>query len=236
MVWVYYDESGEYEPGPGGKLLNMSIGGCVASLTKWEAFAPAWDAALKAEGLSYFHMTEFEAWRPPYDFKLPNGERDNEKHKRLLNSLIGLMLGHVECFAAFAAGNLISPDATRAHELAMEDCVLGAVTHAVHDLWDRYQEPINLVFGRQRHFSYAKILKYVDLYDWGEGRGRIKSMSVDDPVNIPQLQAADILAYEMGKEQRAGRARRYPFDTLIRGCIERDLPLTLNCGCIVGTI
>lgn len=30
MVWVYYDESGEYDSG--GTLLNMSVAGCVAPL------------------------------------------------------------------------------------------------------------------------------------------------------------------------------------------------------------
>jgi hypothetical protein len=36
MVWVYYDESGEYDGG--GNLLNMSVAGCLASLDRWEAF------------------------------------------------------------------------------------------------------------------------------------------------------------------------------------------------------
>ena len=45
--------------------------------------------------------------------------------------------------------------------------MLAAVTHAIHDLWDHYKRPINLVFGKQKHFGYAKIMKYVELYDWG---------------------------------------------------------------------
>jgi hypothetical protein len=111
MVCVYYDESGEY--GATGELLNMSMGGCVAPLEKWESFGESWRAALSAEGLDYFHMTEFEAWRPPFDFKLPDGNRDKEKHNRLLNSLLDLMVDHVEHFAGFANGNLISPDMHR---------------------------------------------------------------------------------------------------------------------------
>ena len=171
MIWAYYDESGEYAD---GKLLNMSIGGCVSSLAKWELFKVDWCATLQAEGLSYFHMTDFEAWKSPYDFKLPDGSRDNEKHRRLIAGLLSVMLDYVECFAAFSAGNLVSPDGSLAHGLAMEDCVLGAVTHAIHDLWDRYQEPINLVFGKQRHFSYAKIMRYVEFNDWGKVVGALK--------------------------------------------------------------
>ena len=227
MVWVYYDESGEY--GPTGNLLNMSIGACVSPLDHWKPFGAAWKAALAAEGVAYFHMTDFEAWRPPFDFKLPDGSRDKGKHNRLLNSLLDLMVGHAEHLAGFAEGNLISQDASRAHKLALEGCVLAAVTHVVHDLWNYYQRPINLVFGKQNHFSYADVMKYIELYDWGEGRGRIGTVSVAEPQDVPELQAADILAYEMAKIQR-DRPTRYPFNRLLAGAKARNIPLTLKWG------
>jgi hypothetical protein len=230
MVWAYYDESGEYDAA--GKLLNMSMGGVVAPVAKWNGFCDRWNAALAGEGLAgkAFHMTDFEAWLTPFDFKLPNGDRDKEKHNRLLNTLLDIALDHVECFAGFAEGNKISEDAGRAHFLAIEGCTLAAVTHAVHDLWERYGEPINLVFGKNPHFSATKMMEYVDLYDWGEGRGRIKTAAVGNPEDFPPMQVADILAFEMGKEQRAGRARRYPFAHILEGCIKRDIPMTLKWG------
>jgi hypothetical protein len=113
--------------------------------------------------------------------------------------------------------------------LALEDCVLAAVTHAVHDLWDHYQRPVNLVFSKQRHFSYAKIMKYVELYDWGEDRGRIKTATVAEPIDVPQLQAADILAYEIAKVQR-DRPARYPLTRLLEACKAREIPMTLKWG------
>ena len=228
VVWVYYDESGEYDSA--GNLLNMSMGGVVAPLAKWEAFTADWCAALAAEGLEAFHMTDFEAWQPPFDFKLANGERDKTRHNRLLNSLISVALDHIEHFAGFAEGNQISQDKSRAHNLALEGCVLAAVTHAVHDLWQSYQEPINLVFGHQTHFSRTQMLRYVDLYDWGDGRGRIKSATVASPDDVIPLQAADILAYEMSKIQRDDRPMRYPFKALLAGCKQRNIPLTLKWG------
>jgi hypothetical protein len=120
MVSVYYDESGEY--GPRGKLLNMSIGGCVASDEEWQAFNKAWQSTLEAEGLTQFHMTDFERWTHPFDFKLPDGSRDIERHNRLLNDLLDLMLKHVGYFAGFAAGSPISQERDRAHYLAIESC------------------------------------------------------------------------------------------------------------------
>lgn len=225
MIWAYYDESGEYDQS--GNLLNMSIGGCVASLENWRGFGAEWQAILEREGLSHFHMTDFEKWSPPFDFKLPDGSRDKERHNRLLNDLLKVMLDRVDYFAGFAESKPIPADAKRAHGSSMEGCVVAAISHAVHDLWDRYQQPINLVFGKQKHFGYGKILKYQEMYDWGEGAGRIKHLSMASPLDLPQLQAADILAYEMSKEQR-DRPRRYPFKTLVEGAKERGTPITIN--------
>jgi hypothetical protein len=228
MVWAYYDESGQYDDR--GRLLNMSMGGIVAPLDRWRGFEEKWKLSLAVEGLTAFHMTDFEAWRAPFDFKLPDGARDNERHNRLLKSLLDIMLDHAEAFACFAAGNLISPDTRRAHHLALEDCVVAAVTHVVHDLWDRYGRPCNLVFGKQSHFGYGDVMKYVELYDWGEGRGRIGAVTADEPHRVLQLQAADILAFEVSKAQRDGRPERFPFRYLRDNAKTRGIPFTLKWG------
>jgi hypothetical protein len=163
MVWVYYDESGEYDQR--GVLLNMSMGGCVSRIERWEAFRDAWMEVLNKYGLTQFHMTDFEAWVPPFDFKLPNGTRDKEGHNALLNKLLSIMLNHIEGFCAFTAGNQISMEPQRAHQLALEDCTASAVGHAVNDLWHQYREPINLVFGKQKHFGRKGMIEYVELYN-----------------------------------------------------------------------
>ena len=230
MVTAYYDESGEYTD---GKLTNMSIGACVARSDRWIGFDTAWNAALAAEGLTCFHMTDFEAWKPPFDFVLPSGERDKEKHNRLLNALLDLMVDHVEWFMGFSAGSRIQ-DQKRAHFLTMESCVIAAVTHAVHDLWDHYQEPINLVFAKQRHFSMTKVAEVVELYNWGEGIGRIGDLIFSEPQELPQLQAADVLAFEMSKVQRPNRPSRHPFRYLLAAAKERDLPMRLKWAPTLG--
>ena len=79
MIWGYYDESGEYAD---GKLVNMTIGSCMAPFENWIAFEREWREALAKEGISAFHMTDFEAWVPPFDFKFTDGGRDKEKHNR----------------------------------------------------------------------------------------------------------------------------------------------------------
>jgi hypothetical protein len=51
MVWIYYDESGEY--GQDGALLNMSMGGCIAREERWASFSPnsPLTKSLRAESL-----------------------------------------------------------------------------------------------------------------------------------------------------------------------------------------
>jgi hypothetical protein len=107
-VWVQYDESGEYDAN--GNLLNMTVGGCVTRLDRWRQFDGEWTQALLDEGMPpsasgkpCFHMTDFEAWQPPFDFKLPDGSRDKAKHNRLLNALLDIMLKHIEGFHGYGA-------------------------------------------------------------------------------------------------------------------------------------
>jgi hypothetical protein len=228
-MWGYYDESGEYDAK--GNLLNMTIGGCFSALERWQALDSEWQKALAKEGLTYFHMSYFEAWSPPFDFKLPDGSRDKQKHNRILNALLGIMLSHVDGFYGFGAVSMFDPTKPpQTHERLMEDCVGGAIKNAVLDVADFYRQPLNLVFGKQGHFSEDKIRRYVDLYDYGAAAGRIKTFATANPIDSPPLQCADIFAYEMARAQRAGRPERYPFQRIVDGAKARNLRLLMYWG------
>jgi hypothetical protein len=226
MVWAYYDESGEYES---GKLINMSIGGCVSRLEKWQEFGLRWHATLDAEGLTAFHMTDFEAWAPPFNFKRGNGDRNKERHNRLLNQLLGLMLDHVEGFYGYGAVSKYQGHKVT-HRNGMEDCIGGAVKDVVLRVWETYEEPINLVFGKQNHFPPEWVNKYVAFYDYGGAKGRVGSVSHAETLRVPQLQAADVLAYEIARWQRPDREERYPFKILATGAKERGIPFSVTWG------
>jgi hypothetical protein len=233
VIWGYYDESGEYD---GGNLLNMTIGGCFSSLGRWQVFDTEWKKVLDDEGLSFFHMTEFEAYRPPFDFVLPDGNRDKERHNRLLNSLLDIMLRHVEGFYGFGAVSMFDPASPKqTHKNLMDDCVLGAVKHAVLHITDFYKQPINLVFGKQRHFPEDGIKKYLREYEHRDPKGGIKSFTTADPKDVRPLQGADIFAYEMARAQRSGRQERYPFQRLIDGAKANGLNMSMNWGPIRGS-
>lgn len=226
MVWGYYDESGQYE---GGRLVNMVTGGCMAPLENWLGFSGQWECALKREGLISFHMKEFERWNSPFDFKLRNGERDNEKHRRLLDALLDAIIDNVGGIYGFAAQSAYD-DPKRAHFLSIEDGTIGAIAHAVNEAWEDYGEPVSLVFARQNHMKESHLREIAEIYDWGEGRGRLKSVSVANVEDICALQAADLIAYEMRCALRPRMHRRYPMNKLIVGSVARGIRMTTSWG------
>jgi hypothetical protein len=209
----------------------MTIGGCFAPLDRWQAFDGEWKEALADEGLPYFHITDFERWVPPFDFKLADGSRDKDKHNRILSTLLDIMLSHIDGLYGFGDVSMFDPDMPPlTHKNLMEDCIGGAIKNAVLDVADFYQEPLCLVFGKQRHFPEVQIRKYVDLYDYGAASDRIKCLSMADPKAVRPLQAAHIFAYEMARAQRSGRPERYPFQRLIDGAKARDLKMAMSWG------
>jgi hypothetical protein len=229
VVWGYYDESGEYDGR--GNLLNMTIGGCFASLDRWLKFDSEWQRALADHGLTYFHMNDFEAWKLPFDFMLDGGGRDQAKHHRLLNALLDIMLAHVDGFYGFGAVSMFDPEKPElSHQILMEDCVGGAIKNAVLEVADFYGEPLNLVFGKQKHFGQGEIRRYIEFYDYGAAEGRIESLTTADPKTTRPLQAADLFAYEMARAQRAGRPERYPFQRIIDGCKSNNRKLIMGWG------
>ena len=202
MVWAYYDESGEYDHA--GRLVRMTVGGCIAPLERWKAFEAQWKEALAREGLegAPFRMSDFEAWRPPFDFKTEDGSRDKTKHNRLLNSLLECMIEHIEGIYGFSGNSLMRAD-DNAHKTLLGDSIAGAVKNAVVETWTFYEKPITLVFDQQTHLSLDGIKEWVAYYNLGVKNGRIKNIIFGRAAECAAIQAADIIAYEMSKIQPA---------------------------------
>ena len=54
---AYFDESGD----PGDpRVKAFAIGGCIARQEQWPHFDRKWNRALADEGISWFHMVDFE--------------------------------------------------------------------------------------------------------------------------------------------------------------------------------
>jgi hypothetical protein len=85
MYAAYFDASGKPDRHP-----VLSVAGAVASIKKWGRFEPEWQQALKDEGVSEFHATDFAASRK--EFRGWKG--DKPRRKRFLDRLGKIIKEH----------------------------------------------------------------------------------------------------------------------------------------------
>jgi Protein of unknown function (DUF3800) len=198
MLWTaYFDESGVHASD--GSLIKFTIGGCLASSESWDRLTPRWTSALAAMGLSCFHMAHFEARRPPY-----SSWTENERRNRLntLLEIIGEPGRHCYGFT----NNARPGDTTQslyqrcAHDLLLE---LGTM----------YEDQFAVVFAHHPEFArYEHLLDQMLRHDMGK---KIRSCTVARPINNCPLQVADIIAYEIAREERGTpKPQRYPLSRI----------------------
>ena len=217
MLWGYFDESGYHDPKT-NHLKRLSFGGCLASVEEWEGFEAEWRDVLNQEGVNgSFHMADFERWVKPFDFTLADGSRDYERHKRLLNGLlevIGRRSPHTFGFTRDVPTQRMS----KAFKDTYENCIVDTIMHLANESAYRLNDRISIIFARHRDFSLNRIEKYFGFMNYGDAR--LGTVGTDTPENLCQLQAADIIGYEVSRMERDdGTAERYPLRRLKQlGC------------------
>ncbi len=210
MLWGYFDESGEYE---NGHLRRLTLGGVLAPFETWERFVMDWGQILKDFGIQMFHMTDFEVWQPPFDFICQNGQRDYERHNRLLNRVIGSIIEYATEIAGFVA----------VPEQPILDFKEGYSANAAKAFREfginiyHGSEPVTLVFAKHPEFSLSRIGRYFD--EWARDNKGMEFGGIGNPKNICPLQAADVIAYEISRWNRAvgPDQERYPLRQLRDG-------------------
>ena len=184
MLWAYFDESGIHAPD--GSLTKLTVGGMIASFESWERLSSRWSRALAAMDLPYFHMAHFQARKPPY-----SNWTEEERRDRLntLLEIIGEPDRHGYGFTNIARGG----DTTRSlYERCAHDLLLKFGT--------MYDDEFAVVFAHHPEFGrHIELLNR--MVEHGMGK-QIRSCSIAKPKDIPPLQAADIIAYEMAREER----------------------------------
>jgi hypothetical protein len=205
MLWGYFDESGFHDHKT-GKLRRLSFGGCLASCDTWNGFKSEWKAVLAPEGIECFHMTDFEKWKEPFDFKLPDGSRDYERHNRILNGLLEVIARHVPHTYGFTR-NVSKP--SKALKDTYEGCVIDTIMHLASASAYQFNDKISIIFARHKDFALARIEQYFGFMNYGDAR--LGTVGIDSPANLCHLQAADIIAYEVRCMERDDEVpRRYP--------------------------
>lgn len=207
MLWHYLDESGEHAKD--GKLTRLTLGGCVATVDAWKDFCLPWQDMLDEYGIPMFHMSDFQAWKPPFDFLALDGKRDWDKHRALMNRALDLIIEHASQILGFVS----DPEAGKpAFDNAYESNLAKAVLEASKGRWHG-EDPLTMVFAKHRDFKASRIAEYFELWDDVPG---LAFGGVADPSAVLPLQAADLVAYEMGCYSRTNQPEevRYPMKRL----------------------
>jgi hypothetical protein len=206
MFWAYFDESGWHSKRSGGGLRKLTIGGCLAEEASWRRLSIDWAAALERRNIELFHMVDFEARRPPFDTWTEPERRDR------LNTLLD-MIGETKAHC-YGFTNIIreSDNTAKIYERCVYDTFLELNMNV---------EEFHVFFAH--HPEYGRQVELLNKMVSDGMRQQIKSCSIAKPIDIQPLQAADIVAYEICREERDEfRRRRYPLNRLSElGCTFR---------------
>lgn len=207
----------------------LVVAGFIASHDDWASFNKEWLGRLKQDGLAYFHMVDFANFRKQF---ATGWEGDEDRRRRLLGDLVGLIKSHV--YRLFASAIEMKTFDTLSEENKKEYSLNAYVLAARSCAADvrRWQEREK--FKPPTAYAFE---------EGDKGKGMLTKRFLDDNLSKPvfkpkkdtiqpdgslirgytPLQAADILAYELHKPHRdllAGKPRiprfRWALEELLR--------------------
>jgi hypothetical protein len=193
--WAYVDESITRR---GSTRTRMGMGGAIATFEKWQALSAEWEAILRSYGLKQFHMVDFE--NNAGEFKPGRGWCE-ERKKQLFNTILDVIDRHVRSF--FGAGSYMKNPRkippSYGHNVTQ---TIGKATLQVQS----WGGAVRLVFAKQPEFSFKRIVRWCELLT--RAVPNLVGCSGDEPLGVPPLQVADIVAYEYTRTE-GNPASRY---------------------------
>lgn len=217
VLETYLDDSGTHVQSP-----IIVVGGIAATRHNWETFDVHWKALLDCWNIEFFHMADFKSRQGPY-----SDWSDSERYERL-NALLSLISKHtiVAVWAAVPREvyEKVIPDKLKArinpYHIAAIACFTRLNGILRNEMGDR---------NVQAAYVYEELGKgsgpILEAYLGIKAVPRLLeemhmlSLAYQPKKRFRPLQAADILAYEVWKDETnklAGdpRGRRYPFTQL----------------------
>jgi hypothetical protein len=205
LLSAYFDDSQDEK---GAEL--WVVAGYVGYGHQWDHFERLWKSALDRHGVPYFHMTEmndpkgpFAKWLPPQDHK--------DDVVAFFKDLVAVIQ---KCMLFMVSSAVWIKDLERFNHdtgLAIEAYPLAAYTCMMNMAIEYTQLPITAVFDRanqiQSKLDKARVYARSDerVASFFESIATIplqKSLTVRD---VPALQAADFIAWELRKEHHKMR-------------------------------
>jgi hypothetical protein len=209
MLWAYFDESGDHDRSS-GHLINLTLAGGIATCESWVKFSQDWGNALADEDVGCFHMTDFENYKPPFDWYLDEERttQDTARHQRFLNKLLNITTTNIHGAVGFNRHALDTLRATYA------ECFRDGLGHIVKYLSHELGDQFHLVFAHHDEHKEIRRETSVQAVNFSN---RVLSCSIAYPKHSMPLQVADLIAYEFNRAQRTDRKERYPFEKLRSG-------------------
>lgn len=213
LYTAYFDESGTH---PDSEY--VVVAGFISNATEWEAFSQRWHQVLADSQIDYFHMTDFESRKGPFDGWTEEERRD------LLNRLLPIIHDHtfwsIGCVVLRKWFDSHLSDAAKqicgnAYGTAALACFRnnGLVLQKA-DAW----MDCSMESGAQGRGALQLLVEEDSKFPKWLQEHRILSLSFLDK-SAPPLQSADILAYELYKQSQRqfgqdDRPPRYPLKQL----------------------
>lgn len=205
VLQAYFDESYNHRTVQAqDDPLVYTVACWLAPVRAWQRFGQQWDKILKDVGIEHFHMKDYESRKGEY------ASWSNDKRIKTLNRLHQTIRRNIIYGCSFSADKeaydeVMTPEIARAFATKT---VYGNAVFSCMDqvsLWchqNNIQGSIHYIFaqltkqGGDLDRIFGRALKNPEV----KGKLRLESTwSKGFAKDVPQLQAADILAYEINK-------------------------------------
>jgi hypothetical protein len=191
VVVGYFDESGH-----SSGTEYFSLAAFVSNKLEWEKFDKQWRRALEQNGAPYLHMREFAHFRGPFTGW-------SEERRRSLLSECVTAINSINSIAVGAAMSVedfktLGPEGQSKLQdpffCCFQEVVRGVALNAV---FEQKNLKAHMVFSQQDEFR-SKAMKLYDAMAYNSDvRTRMGSLKFRNMHDVPALQAADLLAYEL---------------------------------------
>ncbi len=213
----YFDDSG-HESDP--NIITSALGGYVATEDDWVCFEREWKKVLLDHDVPFLHMREYSHHLGPFK----KYEHDRQGKNSLIKSLIGViensgLIGFVSSIYLNDL-NAINEHSRERNKFMAYSINLYSCVWCISNNWPNisielicdktekfHSKKENAEVYAKRNNHYYEKYKYINVC---ELNGHLSSM------DLVQLQAADLLAYEITKENRT-------IDELIKGTYKREV-------------
>jgi hypothetical protein len=191
VIVGYFDESGHSS---GTEFFSLAA--FVSDKLEWEKFDKQWRRALEQSGAPYLHMREFAHFRGPF-----TGWSEERRRSLLsecvtaINSIKTIAIGAVVSVEDF---NTLDPESQSKLQdpffFCFQEVVRGVALSAA---FEQENLKAHMVFSQQDEFRPKAMKLYGAMSHYSDVGNQMGSLKFCNMLEVPALQAADLLAYEL---------------------------------------